>query len=253
MTTTSTNRSIIVLIGGGHAAGKKTTAIALKQEILTKIPANNIEVEIIDMNLFKEGCNTSIDTSEYYNQGKSAAITVNKDLFHDQFPRLKPSRFQFDKLKQSLRSKLDVPTNQPQKVLIVHGLYALYDKEIRDMSNIKVFIDSDSDTRLIRWIRRDVVENGTNTLETVINAYLLGARKEMSDFIFPTKEFADVIMPKGTAESNAVKLVIDGIMLYLTDKYLQPEKMYLHSLRPTELSLEKERFDIQKNKFYELN
>ncbi|EGW35329.1 uncharacterized protein SPAPADRAFT_131669 [Spathaspora passalidarum NRRL Y-27907] len=256
--TTTSNRSIIVLLGGGHAAGKKTTANSLKQE-LSKIPSTNVDIEIIDMNQFKEGCNaSSIDTTEYYNQGKSAAITVSKEFHHDKYPSLKPSRFQFDKLKEVLRSKLYIPVDQPQKVLIVHGLYALYDKEIRDLSNIKVFIDSDSDTRLIRWIRRDVLERKTNTLDSVINAYLLGARREMNDFIFPTKEFADVIMPKGANEPNdAVKLVIDGIILYLTDK--RPETMYLPTttsnyLRPTdELSLEKERFDIQKNKFYELN
>ena len=136
----------------------------------------------------------------------------------------------------------------------MHGLYALYDKEIRNIAHIKAFIDSDSDTRLIRWIRRDVLQNQTDSLEGVINAYLLGARSEMSDFIFPTKEFADVILPRG-AEPNAVRLIIDGIMLYLNDKHLTNDTTQFRRIFcvQTEWELPKERFDVQKNKFYELN
>ncbi|EMG47819.1 Uridine kinase [Candida maltosa Xu316] len=152
------------------------------------------------MNRFKSDGKASVDSKQFACD-KSAAISINNNT--DKFPRLKPSRFQFDALKAELLQNLETPVDQPQKILIVHGLYALYDKELRDMSHIKVFIDSDPDTRLIRWIRRDVLKNNIDTLEGVINAYLLGARSEMSDFIFPTKEFADVIMPRG-AESNAV-------------------------------------------------
>ncbi|EAZ63825.2 Uridine kinase (Uridine monophosphokinase) conserved hypothetical protein [Scheffersomyces stipitis CBS 6054] len=257
-------KSVVVLIGGGHAAGKKTTAQLLKQEIETTLSKARHDVQLIDMNLYKDTHpNKTIDSSTY-STSKSAAITVSNGL--QKYPPLKPSRFDFEKLKSDLLKFEDTPDESPQKIFIVHGLYSLYDKELRSMSQIKVFIDSDPDTRLIRWIRRDVLgvglpeDSDKASLESVINAYLQGARAEMSDFIFPTKEFADVIMPRG-AEANAVKLIFDGIVPHLADKHSQPERMYLphasgNYLRPTGNNsdiFEQEKFDVQKNKFYELN
>ncbi|KAI5954748.1 hypothetical protein KGF57_003771 [Candida theae] len=242
--------SIVVLLGGGHAAGKRTAALSIRDQLHSTMQEFPIDVQIINMNEYTDHEKSSVDPSQFPSS-KSAAITVKKEEKY-KFPILKPSRFNFEKLKHDLR-RLD-QSSITQKIVLVHGLYALYDKELRDMAHIKVFIDSDADTRLIRWIRRDVLEGKTENLETVINAYLLGARVEMSDYIFPTKEFCDVIMPKGP-EPNSVSLVIDGILLYVSKNH-QPQRTDLPSnyLRPSEIgNFEKERFDIQKNKFYQLN
>ncbi|KAK6460896.1 hypothetical protein DFJ63DRAFT_338689 [Scheffersomyces coipomensis] len=253
--TTSTNKSIIVLIGGGHAAGKRTAAKLLKQEINDTLPKAPLDVQLIDLNEYKDDCKKTIDTDKY---SMDKSVVTNANFKNDKFPPLKPSRFNFEELKLYLRHNSDIPQDQPQKVFIVHGLYALYDKELRDMSYIKVFMDSDTDTRLIRWIRRDVLGEGDDklNLETLLNSYVLGARAEMSDFIFPTKEFADVIMPRG-AEHNAVKLIFDGLLPYLADNHSQPERMFLphapgNYLRPND-PFDKELFDGQKSTFYELN
>ncbi|KAI5960397.1 uncharacterized protein KGF55_004689 [Candida pseudojiufengensis] len=249
------SNSILVLLGGGHASGKKTTAIALKKELLSSMPESSINVKIIDMNEYTTYGKSSVDSSQFPNS-KSAAITVNKEEFFQSFPKLKPSRFDFTRLKNDLNEMNQTSSDRStQDIIIVHGLYALYDKDLREMSHIKVFIDSDSDTRLIRWINRDVLTNKVESLETVINAYLLGARIEMSDYIFPTKEFSDVIMPRGF-DANAVKLIIDGILLYFNDKSIQPKRSSLpaNNLRPAVIgNFEKEKFDVQKNKFYQLN
>ncbi|ODV81421.1 P-loop containing nucleoside triphosphate hydrolase protein [Suhomyces tanzawaensis NRRL Y-17324] len=237
--------SIVVLIGGGHAAGKLTTAKLLKQEIESSM-AHEPAVELIDLRSYEIKVQDNADVLN----SKASAITVNKN--GSSAPALKPSRFQFSKLKQYLAEQKTTPENNIQKVFIVHGLYALYDKELRDMSHMKVFIDSDADTRLIRWIRRDITNNKEPaTLEYVINSYLQGARTEMSDYIFPTKEFADVIMPRG-AEANAVKLIFDGILLNLEDKSLVSTERVRGNLRPTG-HFDMEKFDDQKNKFYTLN
>ena len=249
-----TQPAIIILIGGGHASGKKTTAKLLLKEIYSSIPKEKLSVELIDLNSYTSDA-ASVDLSKY-SSSTSSAIVVNKDKH---YPALKPSRFNFDQVKSDLKAKLSTPNDQPQKVFLVHGLYALYDKEMRDMAQLKVFIDSDADSRLIRWIRRDVLKEGDDalSLECIINTYLQGARSEMSDYIFPTKEFADVIMPRG-AEANSVSLIFDGIVPYLSDRNIsQPERRYLlhvsgNYLRP-ESDFFKEKFDAQKNKFYELN
>lgn len=189
--------SIIVLIGGGHASGKTTAADLLKIEVTKTFP--ELSVKLIDMDNYLI---PGMINESRYSSSKSTAITVSNEVFQP----LKPSRFDFKQLKDDL-------TQDETQLVIVHGLYALYDKEIRDLSKFKIFISSDADTRLIRWIRRDVT-SGNCSLETVINKYLQGARAEMNDFINPTKEFSDVIMPTG-AEANAVGLIVDGISPYV--------------------------------------
>lgn len=235
--------SIVILIGGGHAAGKRTTARLLHDEVASTLANCNLDIKVIDLKDYDDGENYICSLS------KSAAITVGSAAT----VKLKPSRFNFDRLKQDIRNDLVTTAGEPQKVIIVHGLYALYDKELRNLSQIKVFIISDPDTRLIRWIRRDVLDESKNiSLEQVINSYLQGAREEMSNFIFPTKEFADVIMPRG-AEMNAVRLILDGILPFLASGYEGPDKIVSSSnLRPSNDFL-KEKFDDQKGKFYELN
>lgn len=238
---------IIILIGGGHAVGKRTTANLLKEEIQFSLPDVDFDIKIIDLDDYKEE-----EPKRDYSTSKSAAITLplNSDT---KYPPLKPSRFDFEKLRKYLLqdSKIDLKS---QQILIVHGLYALYDKAVRDISHIKVFLTSDPDTRLIRWIRRDVLDPNKNlALESVINAYLQGARAEMSDFIFPTKEFADVILPRG-AEKNAIRLIVDGVIPLLPEDD-QPQNAFLpraNYLRPT-VGFDSERFDGQKGKFYELS
>lgn len=243
-------KSIVVLIGGGHAAGKKTTAELLKNEVKDTFPDSNLEIMVID--LIKYIDPESLQRFDSYS--KEAAITVPKDD-DKKYPSLKPSRFNFVDLKHDLKEHLQTAPNVPQKLIIIHGLYALYDKELRDLSQMKVFMSSDPDTRLIRWIRRDVLDEKKGiSLEQVITSYLYGARDEMSNFIFPTKEFADVIMPRG-AELNAIRLMVDGIIPYFAFSAKIPDRLSFNLLRPSDSNdvFRSEKFDNEKGKFYELN
>lgn len=199
--------SIVVLIGGGHASGKTTAAKLLKHELEEAFKSVRLNIQLIDMEHYLKP-EDKISSSKY-SSSKSAAITVN-GIKDNQFPPLKPSRYDFSQMKADLKSSVAKRGN----IILVHGLYALYDKDIREMSKIKVFISSDADTRLIRWIRRDVV-GGSEGLETVINRYLQGARAEMTDFINPTKEFSDVIMPTGP-ETSSIGLLVDGIIPFIS-------------------------------------
>lgn len=234
--------NIVLLIGGGHAAGKATAAYSIKKELqaLPEYTASQLEIEVIDMKTYMD---PTVQTTLTF--AANAAITVGDKV---EFT-LKPSRFDFQALKSHLHARMAPSEATPQKLLIVHGLYALYDKELCDMSLFKVYIDSDADTRLVRWIRRDVLpaEGKAASLESVINLYLHGAKQEMADYIFQTKERADVIMPRGS-EANGIALIVDGLVSSLgSDSVL--ERKPRNSLRP----FANERLDGDKHKFYELN
>lgn len=222
---------LLVLIGGGHAAGKSTAARAIRDDI---VPAG-LSVLLIDMDSYMDP-----DTVTTAHLATDLAITVgSKPLL-----TLKPSRFDFEKLLADVRAFLASP--EPQSLLIVHGLYALYDRTLCDLASIKVYIDSDADTRLVRWIRRDVLSTSNHVpLDVVINSYLQGAKQEMADFIFPTKERADVIMPRGP-EPNGISLIVDGLLSYSGRSISESQA---ENLRP----IRNQPFDKVNGKFYELS
>lgn len=228
-------RNIVVLIGGGHAAGKSTTAEYIRKEVenLPFYSTSSLHIEIIDM--------TNYDSVGRLRNGPVS--TEEKAATQ----KLKPTRFNFVALERDLQSKLICEEGDTQKLIIVHGLYALYDKNICKLSQMKVYMDSDADTRLIRWIRKDVLFEQSGKLEDVIGLYLNGAKQEMTDYIFHTKERADVIMPRG-AETNGVSLIVDGLLPHIGfAKFL--ERNLSSNLRP----YKNERFDTQKGNYYELN
>ena len=98
----------------------------------------------------------------------------------------------------------------PAKVLIVEGILIFDSKALRDLMDIKVFVDTDADLRLARRILRDVAERG-RTMESVINQYI-GTVKPMHDeFVEPSKKYADVIIPEGGFNSVAISLLIENI------------------------------------------
>lgn len=235
----SSGKSVIVLIGGGHACGKKTTAMLLKQELEKTLVNSSINVELVDMSDYEEKSTVN------YSSTTTTAISI--DNYEKRQSALKPSRFDFVKIRSFLQNN---ESNQSQTIYLVYGLYALYDKQLRDMSNIKVFISSDADVRLIRWIKRDVVNGEKLTLNYVLNSYLQGAKQEMNNYIITTKEYADVIMPRG-ADSNAVNLILDGVFKNLYNvKYGLNIESYL---RPSDDSPVYDQYHDMKHNYYELN
>lgn len=84
----------------------------------------------------------------------------------------------------------------PKPVIIIEGIMTLLNKRLREMMDLKVFVDCDSDERLIRNIQRDIVERGRD-VSMVVNRYLEVLKPMHEQFIEPTKRFADVIIPQG--------------------------------------------------------
>ena len=106
---------------------------------------------------------------------------------------------------------------RPAKVLIVEGILIFADKELRDEMDIKLFVDTDADVRILRRIVRDVRDRG-RSLESVVNQYLSTVKPMHEQFVEPSKRCADVIIPEGGRNAVALSMVMERIRAYLGRK-----------------------------------
>ena len=103
---------------------------------------------------------------------------------------------------------------EPKPVIIIEGIMTLINKRLRDMMDLKIFVDTDSDERLIRNIRRDVVERG-RTVDMVLVRYLNVLKPMHDQFIEPTKKYADLIIPQGGENLKGIGILcryIEGLV-----------------------------------------
>lgn len=99
---------------------------------------------------------------------------------------------------------------KPSRVIIVDGILIFENKELRDLMDIKVYVDTDADLRLSRRIMRDVCERG-RSMESVINQYISTVKPMHEEFVEPSKRYADVIIPEGGFNSVALSMLIENI------------------------------------------
>ena len=99
---------------------------------------------------------------------------------------------------------------KPSKVIIIDGILIFENKELRDLMDIKVYVDTDADVRLARRILRDVCERG-RSMQSVIDQYLSTVKLMHEEFVEPSKKYADVIIPEGGFNSVAVDMLIHNI------------------------------------------
>ncbi|HCL02302.1 MAG TPA: uridine kinase [Lachnoclostridium phytofermentans] len=195
---------IVIGVAGGSASGKTTVAARLKEEY-------NDNVELI--------CHDS-----YY-------------LAHDDMPfeeRVKinydhPNAFDTERMLRDIRSlkqgiAIDCPVYsysehnrtketvhiRATKVIIIEGFLIFENKELRDLMDIKIFVDTDADERLVRRILRDVKERG-RSLESVISQYINTVKPMHEQFVEPTKKYADIIIPRGGENQVALQMVMNRI------------------------------------------
>ncbi len=103
-------------------------------------------------------------------------------------------------------------------VVIISGLLTIYSKRVRDLLNLKVFVDVDSDTRLSRLVVRDTTTRYKKPVETVLNGYLKFVKPSFEEFILPSKKFADVVIPRGDANLVAIDLLSSHLNDILNEK-----------------------------------
>jgi uridine kinase len=111
------------------------------------------------------------------------------------------------------RSK-DTLTIVPNKVIIVEGILIFENKELCDLMDIRIFVDTDADVRIIRRIRRDVIERA-RSLESVMNQYLDTVKPMHEQFVEPSKKNANIIVPEGGHNEAAMRMIQNYISTYL--------------------------------------
>ncbi len=104
----------------------------------------------------------------------------------------------------------------PKKVIIIEGILIFENKELRDLLDIKVYVDTDADVRIIRRILRDVKERGRD-LDSVISQYLNTVKIMHEEFVEPSKKHADIIIPEGGHNEVACSMLIDKIRALLNE------------------------------------
>jgi len=103
---------------------------------------------------------------------------------------------------------------EPQEVIILEGILVLEDVRLRELMDIKLFVDTDSDLRIIRRIMRDINERG-RSIDSVVEQYLSVVRPMHNQFIEPTKRYADIIIPEGGQNQVAIDLMVTKIKTIL--------------------------------------
>ncbi|MEH7109536.1 MULTISPECIES: uridine kinase [Bacillaceae] len=114
------------------------------------------------------------------------------------------------------RSEEVIPV-EPKDVIILEGILVLEDERLRDLMDIKLFVDTDADLRIIRRLTRDIQERG-RTFDSVIEQYINVVRPMHNQFIEPTKRYADVIIPEGGQNYVAIDLMVTKIQTILEQK-----------------------------------
>lgn len=199
----------IIGIAGGSGSGKTTVV----KQIVKALPPH---------------CAAVVPLDSYYNDTTNLTPEERKQINFDH-----PDAFDWKLLTEQIKKlkngeAIEQPTYsyiesnrlketvhvEPKPVIIIEGIMALHYKKLRDMMDLKIFVDTDSDVRLMRNIRRDVVERG-RTVDMVLEHYETAVKPMHEQFIEPTKKFADLIIPSGGDNKTGIhilKTYIEGIV-----------------------------------------
>ena len=195
---------VIIGIAGGTGSGKSTLAENIQKEF-----KHNITMLSHDY-YYKSNSNLPFEERKKLNYDHPDAFET--DLMIEHLNKLKKGetiRRPSYSFVEHLREK-ETYEVVPQKVIIVEGILLFENKTLRDMMDIKIFVDADADIRFIRRLLRDVQERG-RTVESVVEQYCTTVKPMHEQFVEPSKKYADIIVPEGGYNMVALNMIVEKI------------------------------------------
>ena len=178
---------LIIGIAGGTGSGKTTVV----KKIIESLPPGEV-VLLPQDSYYKDNSHVPVEKRQYINFDHPDAF--DWPLLSEQVTLLTCCR---------LPETIHI---EPRDVVIIEGILALCDPQLRDLMDLKVFVDTDSDERLIRVIQRDMIERG-RTAEAVMERYTRVLKPMHLQFIEPSKRYADLIIPEGGSNQIAINIL----------------------------------------------
>lgn len=199
---------MVIGIAGGSGSGKTTLAQRIKDVF-------GEEIVILCHDYYYKS-NDGISMEERKKLNYDHPNSFDTDLLVDQLKDLKQGKtinhpvysfVEHTRLSETVEVK-------PAKVIVVEGILIFENKELCDLMDIKVFVDTDADVRIIRRLLRDVKERGRD-LDSVVNQYLGTVKPMHEEFVDPSKKRADIIIPEGGANDVALNMLLEKIKSFL--------------------------------------
>lgn len=203
-------KPIIIGVTGGSGSGKTSVSRA----IFNHFP--NYSIMMLEQDSYYKD-QSDLSFEERLNTNYDHPFAFDTDLLIDHLQQLlayqtieKPV---YDYVAHT-RSEATI-IQEPKEVIILEGILILEDERLRNLMDIKLYVDTDDDIRIIRRIKRDMEERG-RTLDSVIEQYLTVVKPMYHQFIEPTKRYADVIVPEGGENHVAIDLITTKVATFLS-------------------------------------
>ncbi|RKQ37866.1 uridine kinase [Oceanobacillus halophilus] len=205
-------KPVVIGVAGGSGSGKTSVTRSICQRFTDKT------ILVIEQDYYYKD-QSHLPFDERLNTNYDHPLAFDNDLLIEHLHDLldnKPIEKPVYDYTIHTRSKQVIPV-QPKDVIILEGILILEDPRLVDLMDIKVFVDTDADIRIIRRLQRDIKER-ERTLDSVINQYLNEVRPSHLQFIEPTKRYADIIIPEGGQNHVAIDIMATKIENILSKK-----------------------------------
>ena len=196
---------LVIGIAGGTGSGKSTVA----KVIIDRVGANHIALLPHDA-YYKDLANLEPAQRVLINFDHPDSLDTNLLIEHiKQLKNRQPIELPIYDFKTHTRTT-EVTHIEPQPVILVEGILILAERGLRELFDVKIFVDTDPDIRFIRRLERDIAERG-RTSASVIQQYMSTVRPMHLEFVEPSKRYADVIIPEGGLNAVAMDMVVARI------------------------------------------